>query len=156
MEGKRIRHCHFLTPPRNVGSTVSLKAELLPPHTPDFALLPVKAVPRASSRPLLYTPWASSVLHILPISCTHNTSPLPSHCLGKARHFPGFPGKLSHLQKEDGHLPTLFSSHTLLPCHPTVGPYPLQSILHPAWRFADSPHTEQGHNKSSKQTGLIS
>ena len=137
MEGHRIRHRHLLTPPRNVGSTVSPKAELLPPHTPDFALLPVKAVPRASSRPPLHTPWASSVVHILPISCTHNISPQPSHCLGKAWCFPGLPGKDSQPSSPAGRSRTVtfqlsFPLTPSVPHHPTVGPYQLRTTLHPA------------------------
>lgn len=130
MEGNRIRHCHLLTPRSNVGSTVSLKVEILPLHTPDFALLPVKAVPRASSRPPLHTLCLGKqrcphLAYLSPTQHLYPAFPLPWESLMLPRASrQGLPAKLFCRQKQDGHLSNLLSSHTLCALPPNSGPIP--------------------------------
>lgn len=116
MEGNRIRHCHLLTPPRNVGSTPSPKAELLPSHAVDFALLPVKAVLRASSRPPLHTPWGKQCC---PHLAQHLSPGFPT-ALGKPGASQGFQARAHRQalpQAEAGRPP---SNSPFLSCRPCL------------------------------------
>lgn len=137
MEGKRIRHCHLLTPPRNAGSTVP-ESRTAPSSQSRLCMAACESSSKSQQQTTPPHTLGSSVAHTFPTSCTHNISSLPSSCLGKAWHFPGLPDKGSQPSSPAGRSRTtafrcLLSSHTLsVPHYPTLGPYPLQTTPHSA------------------------